>query len=127
MLAVMEYLGKNFTTIKVCHSKFSINNIFLLLKFYCNTSDGYVKVEDLLSLRKEHTEKDVRKSVEYSFSDKLDLKEGPPLMIKLAFRQVRCFMTFHIPTTLENNFYLHTHSIWKVPTQIQELTKYLGN
>ena len=70
-----------------------------------------------MSLRKEYTEKDVRKSVEYSFSDKLVLKEGPPLMIKLAFRQVRCLMIFYCIPTLENNFYLHAYSIKKVLTQ----------
>ena len=100
--------------------------IFFNLKIYFNTSDGYVKVEDLLSLRKEYTEKDVRKSIEYSFSDKLILKEGPPLMIKPTFRQVRCFMIFYCIPTLENNLYLHTHSVQKVTTQSQELKKYLG-
>ena len=128
ILAVMEYLGKNYTTIQVNYSNFYCPCFFFNLKlniFYFCTSDGYVKVEDLLSLRKEYTEKDVRKSVEYSFIDNLVLKEGPPLMIKPAIRQVRCFMILY--TYTREHFLICTHSVQKVTTQSQELKKYLGN
>ena len=60
-----------------------------------------------MSLRKEYSEKDVRKSVEYSFIDHLVLKEGPPLMIKPAIRQVRCFMILY---TYTREQFLFTHT-----------------
>ena len=52
----------------------------------------------------------MRKSVEYSFSDKLVLKEGPPLMIKPAFRKVRCFMIFFIVYLHWRTIFICTHT-----------------